>query len=319
MKRLILTLWVLCAALSLWSLSQGATGLNLTSDLVWFTILELRLPRVLMAFVVGVAAGSAALLMQAAMRSNLAEPALFGIGGFAALGAILAVLVGLSFGSLWSWLSAAFFAVLGLVPSAWLIRQRQHKRGGAAPNTALVGISMGAFAIGLVGIAATAVQIPQLRSMSLWAFGSFAIVNLQAALTATLIMSALIICTGLMSKKLSTLLISDSWIRGLGRNPATLAALALGLVGLMTATAVFASGSVAFVGLLAAALARRFAAGGLWQQIQLATLTATLLLLLSDLVARSLFSPYELPLGMVVAVLGLPLMLIALAEKRSRV
>lgn len=272
-----------------------------------------------MAFVVGVAAGSAALLMQAAMRSNLAEPALFGIGGFAALGAILAVLVGLSFGSLWSWLSAAFFAVLGLVPSAWLIRQRQHKRGGAAPNTALVGISMGAFAIGLVGIAATAVQIPQLRSMSLWAFGSFAIVNLQAALTATLIMSALIICTGLMSKKLSTLLISDSWIRGLGRNPATLAALALGLVGLMTATAVFASGSVAFVGLLAAALARRFAAGGLWQQIQLATLTATLLLLLSDLVARSLFSPYELPLGMVVAVLGLPLMLIALAEKRSRV
>ena len=96
------------------ALAFGPGGLN-PGD---FVLTEIRLPRVITALAVGFASAAAAALLQLSLRTQLAEPALFGIGSFAALGTIIALIAGFSFGSFEAWLLAGLASTLGLVPLA---------------------------------------------------------------------------------------------------------------------------------------------------------------------------------------------------------
>ena len=311
MKRafwpLILTLVAVAIALNL---MIGNAGFDLTSEGSQFAIVNVRLPRVLIGLSVAVASAFGTVLLGLALRTDIAEPALFGINSFAALGSIVAMLGGFGFASVGAWLLAAACVTLALLPLSLVDRHRaknqlRHSSLGRT-ELALVGIAVGAFATALVGLAASASPDPRLRSLSTWAFGTLALVDLDKAqmifgLTLLLATAALV-----LSKSLAPLALGRSWMLGLGDSFTAKAALALGLVGLLSASSAFATGSVGFVGLLGAILGSRLTNGSLRQRLLAAAGISSALVLFADLAARTIAPPFELPIGVFTSLIGAP-------------
>lgn len=307
--------------LAILSLFTGNAGFELDDPAVRFAIVEIRLPRLLAALAIGAASAMATTLLQLTLKTEIAEPALFGLTGFAAVGTIISLLLGFGFGSVGSWAMAALFSALGLMPLIWAANRLQKTAGRSDSSSQLpltiIGIALGAFAIGLVGVVAATVSDSRLRSLSLWAFGSLSLVNLEQSILLTVILFPIAGAALILVPRLRKLSLGRAWLRGLGVSFTKLAAVALGLVALFSATAAFVSGSVAFVGLLSVVLARRIFGHGLFSQLTGSALIAAVVLLASDLVARSLFAPFELPLGAITALIGVPVLIFAVVTRRA--
>jgi len=322
MKRnLIVSLLATAVALSLLALTLGRGGLDLDDARTWFLILEIRLPRVLAAIAVGLSTALATTLLQFTLKAKLAEPALFGVSAYAALGTIAGILLGLSFGSLETFILAVALSTLGVWPIWWasarLRSNPNSNRESDSSTLALAGVALGSFAVAMVGLASFAIPDPRLRSVTLWAFGSLSLQTLESSMRLLAVALSVVILAWLIRHKLARLALSPAILRGMGIDEIKLAQLALVLVAVLVATSSFTTGSVAFVGLLAATIARNWFGSSLPAMWLGSTLIAISVILLSDLIARNLAAPLELPLGLVTAVLGAPLLIATLVRKRN--
>jgi iron complex transport system permease protein len=304
------------------SLLSGTAGSDFADPAVQFAVAEIRLPRLIAALAIGIAAGMATTLLQLTLKTQIAEPALFGLTGFAAVGTIISLLLGFGFGTLGSWAMAALFSALGLMPLIWAASQLTRNANRADSRSGLqltiIGIALGAFALGLVGVVAATVSDPRLRSLSLWAFGSLTLVSLEQAILLITIVLPIAAVALLLVPRLRKLSLGKAWLKGLGLSFSRLATLSLALVALLSASSAFVSGSVAFVGLMSVVLARQLFGHGLRQQLLASSLIGCLALIASDLIARSLFAPFELPLGAITALVGVPVLVFAILQRSSR-
>lgn len=273
---------------------------------------ELRLPRVVLGFGVGGSLGVAGAALQAVVGNPLAEPWLLGLSGGAGLGAVLAVVLGVPSG--WS---VAACATLGAIVAIALVYRVALVAGRRVDPRVLIlaGVVVGAFA-SAVSAAILAVTDPfTFRAAALWLFGGFAGASWSAVGRFMVAAVPGLLLLGWLARGLDLLALGDDTALTLGADAPRIRKLAIFATALLTAATVAVAGVIGFVGLVVPH-AVRWIVGPLHRGLLPAVfLAGGGFTVLADAGARTVLAPAELPVGVVTALVGVPIF--ALLLRRS--
>lgn len=319
-----------CAA----SLQVGAADVTLTtvvahlshgealSQLERVVLFDIRLPRLALGILVGAALAVSGAAMQGLFRNPLADPGIVGVGAGAGLGAIIAiVLVGLLpvrmidlVGNQLTPL-AAFFGGWGSTLLLYRVSTR-HGRTSVA-TMLLAGIALGALAGALSGILVFIADDRQLRDLTFWGLGSLAGASWAKVLAAGPMILVAIGAALVLGRGLNGLAMGEATAAHIGIEVQRLKFTAILAVAAATGAAVAVSGGIGFVGIVVPHLLR-LASGPDHRTLLLnSALLGAILLVLSDMIARTVIAPAELPIGIVTAVLGAPVFLWILLKRKG--
>ncbi|HCM9443322.1 TPA: iron ABC transporter permease [Enterobacter cloacae subsp. cloacae] len=269
-------------------------------------IVRLRLIRLAAAMVTGAALGVAGVLLQSVIRNPLGEPHILGLNAGAALAVVLTSALGftLPFGRpLIAAVGAAALFMLVLTFSS-------SGRTGLTPmKIILCGVAMSAFAS---SITATVLILDEqtLLAMRTWLAGDLAGLNAEIVRSASWVAAAGFALALWLSPSLNMLALGDRMAQGLGVSLLKTRLLALLAIALLCGAAVSIAGPIGFIGLVVPQLIRRLASVDLRVMVPLSALCGALVLLLADIAARTLFTPYELATGIMTALVGAPLFIL---------
>ncbi|MBT7307123.1 MAG: iron ABC transporter permease [Gammaproteobacteria bacterium] len=265
-------------------------------------VLELRLPRIVAAFVVGGLLALAGLLMQVLLRNPLADPYVLGVSGGAAVAALLILLLGASS----VWMAPAAF--VGALLSMLLVFGLARLRGSWEPMRLLLTGVVVAAGWGSIITFLLAVSPDQtLRSMVFWLMGDLGQPTLPLWELLLLLLGSVL--AYLMAREINVLARGGEQAAAFGVSVERLRLVLFLLASLLTATAVTLAGSVGFIGLVVPHMIRLMGGGDHRLLVPASVLLGGGLLILSDTLARTLLAPQQLPVGVVTAMLGVPLFL----------
>lgn len=297
------------------ALLAGPSGES-TDPVVW----QIRLPRVLVAALVGAALGASGAVFQGVFRNPLADPYLLGAAAGAGLGIALVLTLGLGLSSSGA---GPWAAVSGqLRPLAAFI-------GGLAAVLAAVVLAGGVARIHdliLAGVVVSAVcaslttwlmlqDADRVRAVFSFSLGSLALTDWPAVLRLTGYLVLGLVPVLLLARALDAMLLGDAVGRSMGLPLGTLRGAMLAAATMMTATAVAEVGVIGFVGLIVPHTMRLLVGGRHLRLLPASALGGAVLLVLADLVARTAVRPAELPVGVVTTLLGGPFFLYLLRRR----
>lgn len=323
-----LGLGIVSAGIGSLHISAGAILAHLTGqapldDLEASVLMSIRLPRVIGATAAGATLALTGVLMQTFFRNPLAEPSIVGVASGGALGAVTWIVAGSLFGHLLPVPAAFALPVMALggsalVCGAILMISRGRDGGVDATTMLLSGIAINAVAGAGIGLLTFIASDNQLRDMAFWGLGSLANIGWgQLAVVAPVF--GLTLGFGLVcAPMLNALLLGDAAAHDLGLNVRALKLVVIGLTCLGCATVVAMCGVIGFVGLIAPHAARGLVGPDHRVLIPLSLVFGALLLTLADLVARTIVSPSELPIGILTALAGGPAFLWLLRQGQRR-
>ncbi|UQY33854.1 iron ABC transporter permease [Pseudomonas fulva] len=291
------------------SLSALSGGVD---DEARFVLLELRLPRTLLGVLVGVALGAAGVVLQAATRNPLAEPGLLGVSAGASFAVVLAISLGASAATL-----NLGVAIGGALVGCLLVLLVTQVRGVGDDPVRLV--LAGAAFSGILTAISTLILLHDQRSsdeIRFWIIGALA-GRPQDVLTwsAPGLLLGLLLLAPLI-RPLAALALGEKMATGLGHHPGLTRLGALLGVAVLVGTATAAAGPMAFVGLVVPFVARRLVGPDIRRTIGLSLLLGPIIVLFADILSRLLVSPYELPIGVVTALIGAPVLIAVVRSHR---
>lgn len=265
---------------------------------------DLRLPRVAAAVIVGACLGLSGCLLQSSTRNPLGDPQLFGLGGGAALVQALAI-AGLLTMGIWALFTLSVAASLVGAGCIALFASRQ---GISPARLALIGVSISALAAALAtGIMAEA-RIFSMQSLN-FIGGSFTSLAWQDVLPALPFLGLGLVLALPIVGHLNVLALGDRVAANLGASPLRTRSLAIAASGILGGAAVAVAGLVGFVGLLIPHLARLLVGHDFRRVLVVSIPLGAAFTLYADQAARLLFMPSEIPVGLVTALIGAPLMI----------
>lgn len=270
------------------------------SSIVW----DLRAPRALLGFLVGGSLAVAGTGLQALVRNPLADPFLLGLSGGAGLGAVAAIALDLS--GPWALPLAAFAGAL----LALVLVYRLGLVGGAAldPRILLLGgVAVGAFAAAVTTAIVSLTEATGLRNAFLWLWGGLSAASWDTVLVVALYVPLPLAVMAAAARPLDVMALGEEPAGYLGADVEAVKRRVYVAASLLTAAAVAVSGVIGFVGLIVPHIGRL-----VWGHRHRALLPAAFLgggtlLVLADTLARTVVAPRELPVGIVTALLGVPL------------
>lgn len=269
-------------------------------------IVRLRLIRLAAAMVTGAALGVAGVLLQSVIRNPLGEPHILGLNAGAALAVVLTSALGftLPFGR-------PLIAAVGADALFMLVLTFSSSgRTGLTPmKITLCGVAMSAFAS---SITATVLILDEqtLLAMRTWLAGDLAGLNAEIVRSASWVAAVGVALALWLSPSLNMLALGDRMAQGLGVSLLKTRLLALLAIALLCGAAVSIAGPIGFIGLVVPQLIRRLVSVDLRVMVPLSALCGALVLLLADIAARTLFTPYELATGIMTALVGAPLFIL---------
>lgn len=277
------------------------------SDSSQFIIETLRLPRALTAVLVGAAFGLSGAVFQSMARNPLASPDIIGItAGSSAAAVFVVVIIGGTHATV------SLGALCGSLVTALLIYLLAWKQGVSPYRIVLVGIGLGAMLSAVTAYLLTRAEIWDAARATVWITGSLNGRTWDTLRPLTIAMAVLVPAIIGLTRSLRALQLGDDTAAGIGV-PVNRARGLLVLVAVtLAAVATAAAGPIAFVAFVSAPIARRIVRAPL--AVVPAALVGALLLLSADLIARRVFAPTELPVGVVTGVLGAPYLLWLLAR-----
>ncbi len=273
-------------------------------------VVKLRLLRLEAALLTGAALAVAGVLLQSVIRNPLGEPHILGLNAGAALAVVLTSAAGLAlpvgrpliaaFGA------AALFLLVLMFSSAG--------RSGLTPmKVTLCGVAMSAFASSVTA-AVLILDEQTLLAMRTWLAGDLAGISAQTLHAAAAVAAIGFALALWLSPSLNMLALGDRMAQGLGVSLLNTRLLALLAIALLCGAAVSLAGPVGFIGLVVPQLIRRVVSVDIRVLVPLSALCGALLLLLADLAARTLFTPYELATGVMTALCGAPVFIFLAAK-----
>ena len=272
-------------------------------------VLELRAPRLLSAFTIGALLALAGVLLQALFRNPLADSYVLGVSGGSSVGALFALLLG---ASLWA---VQCSAALGAILTTFLVLALS--RGGATVRVLLTGVVVASACGALVTLVLVLADNGQLRGMMFWLAGDLGwAAHPWIMALATLLATALVL---LIARPLDVLATGETTAQSLGLDLARWRVVIVLFAGALTAGAVIQGGTIGFIGLVIphfVRLAFRTAAHRI--VVPAAALAGGTLLAGADLVARTAAAPRQLPVGAIMALLGVPMFLVLLRRLETR-
>ncbi|AUN95674.1 FecCD family ABC transporter permease [Pseudazoarcus pumilus] len=323
-RRAILALFALAVAglvALMWALSAGEVAVAPARILAALggeaegmdaaIVRELRLPRAAAVFAAGALLAAAGALMQVLLRNPLADPYILGIAGGAAVGALAAMIVG---AATWIVDGAAFAGAMGAV---LLVFGLAHGDGSwTQTRLLLTGVVVAAgcgAAITLMLALATDVRV---HSMLFWLMGDASGASRPWAGFVVLALALALVAP--RARELNVLARGELTARSLGVEVGRLRIVLYLAASLMTATAVTLVGSVGFVGLIVPHLVRLAVGNDQRVLLPAATLAGGTLLLIADTAARTVVAPVQLPVGVLTALIGVPMFLFLLSRHAPR-
>lgn len=295
---------------AVWARLRGLDAPDRTADTVLFGI---RLPRTITSYFVGMALAGSGVLMQGVFANPMAEPGVLGVSSGAALGAAVAMIfrletspLGFSVVSLFAFFFGAAAVVVVLLFSP---------PGRGTTSLLLSGIAVSTILSAVVSGLLT-LNHDKMEAVYMWTMGSFASSSWNKLLLLAPVIVLGLLLSQCFSRDLNALLAGNN-ARLLGVNAARVRLCALALSTLLTAAAVSMSGVIGFVGLMAPHAVRRLTGADHRSLLPLSALAGGLFLLIADTLARTVFMPTELPVGVVTSLFGGPFFLILLRGTRG--
>jgi iron complex transport system permease protein len=294
---------------------SGATDLTLDQRI----FIRLRVPRALLCLLVGACLGVGGTLMQALFRNPIVEPGLVGTSSGAAFGAALFYVFGamlkINFGE-WTLPLAACGG--GVISTYLVFALAQTKREGRSSIMLLLltGLAINALCMSGIGFLSYIARDPQARSIIYWNLGTLSGANWRSVAIVGVATIAGTFMSLFYAKPLNALMIGDNEALALGINVGQLKWIVLTINVLMVAVATAFTGVISFVGLIVPHILRIIRGPDNRFLILGSALLGGTLLSLADLIARVAFRPAELPIGIVTSVVGVPVFLTLLRQRR---
>lgn len=302
-----------------WGTFTHRTGLWISADypepsaLRQSILMDLRLPRVFMGALVGAGLAVAGAALQAITRNDLAEPYLLGISSGASAGAVVVIVlgvggsaVGLTGGALVG--SLASFGVLMLL-----------LRGSRLESTRVVltGVLVGQFFSAVMSlILMTSGNAEQVQGLMFWLLGALSASRWETVVVVTVaVILAVAVIWGL-SRYLDAMSFGDATASTMGVPVTTVRTVILVVVSLLTAATVSAVGAIGFIGLIVPHAVRLLIGSQHHRLIPLSALVGAIFLVSADAVARHAFAPQELSVGVVTALVGVPVFFLILRQRK---
>ncbi|MCL4124246.1 UNVERIFIED_CONTAM: hypothetical protein GTU68_014706 [Idotea baltica] len=272
----------------------------------------IRLPRVILAGLVGVCLASCGTAMQGLFRNPLADPSLIGVSSGASAGASFVIV----FGGVW--LQSSSFFGLSLVAVLLVYRLATSTTGTSVATMLLAGIAISALAGALNSLFSFFADNDMLRRISLWQMGSLDAANWQRVSIAGVVTLALMVFLPKQSRALNAFLLGESEARHLGVNVDRVKRRIILLTAMGVGASVAVAGTIAFVGLIIPHIIRMLIGPDHRYLIPGTALAGAILLVMADGFARVVVAPAELPAGILTALLGAPFFFSLLTQKRHR-
>ena len=320
--------YLYCAALVLLVISMalgvllGSTRLSLSSAMADIfggnvdsadarILIYVRLPRVLAALICGMALAMSGAVIQGVLANRLASPSIIGVNA----GAGLAVTLCSAFGLIGGW-QLSIFSFVGAFATVLLVSIGAKKWGASRGTVILMGVALNAL-LGAISDTVTtfAPEISVMRND--FKIGDFSAVTYTKVLPAAALILIAILILITLSNDLDVLTLGDENAKGLGLNTGVARVVFLLLSALLAGAAVSVCGLLSFVGLLVPHAVRRIGASESKHLIPLCALFGAGFVTLCDTLARILFAPYELPVGIIMAFLGAPFFIFILLRGKG--
>ncbi|KAA0955944.1 iron ABC transporter permease [Sporosarcina sp. ANT_H38] len=297
-------------------LTNGAlfenAGTVMTQNIIW----EIRLPRVLLGALCGAGLALCGVLMQSITKNPIAEPYILGISSGASSGAVAVIVLGGVSSIGINSISAGAF--VGAMVSGILVFVIGTQMGKTTSTTRLVLTGM---AISTIFSALTNLLIysadnsNQAKNALFWTVGSLGGAKWSVLLFPFITLVIVMIVAFVMSKSLDILLLGDDSAIILGINVKMIKSIILILATLLTASLVAITGAIGFIGLIVPHICRTLAGSDHKKLIVLSALVGAIFLIISDVLARGLFPPIEIPIGIITSLVGGPFFLYLISKK----
>jgi len=325
LRRTVVLLLILAAMLivvSLLALLIGSSNLSpghifsvftgrLEDEAARVIIFQLRIPRIILAILVGAGLSVAGAALQSLLRNPLAEPYILGISSGGTVGAFLAITIGLG----WAQFTTPLFSFVGSGLVMLLVYSLGYRKGFLDPNALLLsGVMVGAFFNSII-LVVVAIFNQELRTAYLWMMG-----NLSGAESSTLmVVGPLILGSSILlilqSRALNLIATGDESAAQFGINVERVRRTSYVLASLITGLAVSVSGVIGFVGLLVPHACRLMFGSDNRIVMPASLIAGGMFLVICDLLSRTLLAPSEIPVGAITAAVGAPLFVYLLKKR----
>lgn len=307
------------------SLIYGSVNLNIST--VWQAVFEfnsqrtehqiiqeIRLPRALTAVLVGAYFALSGAIMQAITRNPLAEPSLLGVSYGAAFALVLTL-------ALFPGISSVVTAIVSMMGAGLTVllmfSLAVYSKGGLEPvKLALAGIAIGMFLSSLTSVIALYFDVS--KELSFWYAGGLAAADWTGLRIVSMVGLIGIPIAILLARPLTLLHLGAEVTQGLGINLRLVYILGVFAVLLLTGSSVAVCGTIGFVGLVVPHISRMLVGSDYRFLLPISAVLGSLLLVLADVGARMIHSPFETPIGVVTAAIGVPFFLYLVRSKRSK-
>ena len=287
----------ICAILTL---GNSSCGLTLDQAAI---LLEIRLPRILLAAAVGASLAAAGASYQALLRNPLAEPYLLGVSNGAAVGTMIALVF---FGAM-EW-SRPLLAFTGALVSTMVVYRLARGRAGATPERLiLAGVIVTTFLSSAIVFVTTLMDATRIRSFTFWLLG-----DLSGTSSSLLVFAIVVAIIGALlltanARSLNLLMLGERDAFDLGVEVKRVRLIVFAAASLLVGSSVASGGSVGYVGLVVPHLVRLSLGSDNRIAVPAAALSGALFVVIADTVARTIIAPRELPVGAITALIGAPL------------
>ena len=292
-------------------LTGGSDPDSVTATIIW----QIRLPRVILAAFVGGTLALGGLVFQALLRNSLAEPYILGISGGSAIGAIIAMLIGLSYFpgvTMFSFAGSLLVLVFVTTLAGSTMGNTMHSKD----SLLLGGVMMNAFCAAIIMFLISMTRSFQVQHILYWLMGDLATIQ-KGQLSILFLVIPCFIVIFIMARPMNLLLLGRETAAAMGINVRKTVLLLLVITSLMVSIIVSLSGLIGFVGLVIPHIFRLVLGPDHRLLVPSCLLGGASYLILCDLLARILPSSGELPVGIVTALIGAPLFILLLLRHRT--
>ncbi len=320
---LLVLVMVLCASVGTQSVSWKAAlthGTDAASPNPDYEILlRVRIPRIILAALVGAALAAAGVTFQALLRNPLADPYILGVSSGAGLGVMLAVMAGFNW-TLWGRSPVGVFAFAGALGTVWLVWGIGRVTGKFhVTGLVLAGVVVNAFFSAVIMFLTSVARSQQLYATMFWLMGNMTEEDFFVLWVAGGCVAAGIAVLFILGPQLNAISFGHIDAKSIGVNVERTQFVAFAVSAFITAVAVSLSGLIGFVGLIVPHAVRLVFGPDHRQLLPLSALSGAMFLVAADTLARTVVAPAQLPAGVVTALVGGPFFLVLLVRHSRKV
>jgi iron complex transport system permease protein len=299
------------------AMASRSTNGQINTDYEIFV--HVRIPRIILACLVGAALACSGVVFQALLRNPLADPYILGISSGAGLGAIIAVVSGLNW-TLWGRSPIAIFAFAGALATVWLVWFIGRLTGKThVTGLLLAGVVVNAFFSAVMMFLTSVARSDQVFSTIFWLMGNMAEEDFFVLWLSGGSIIAGITALFYVSPQLNVISLGTDDAKTMGVNTAAIQTAAFAIAAAITAVAVSLSGLIGFVGLIVPHAVRLVFGPDHRQLLPLSAITGAIFLVAADTLARTIVAPAQLPVGVITAIAGGPFFLLLLIKYSRKI